>query len=183
MPRFAKSAEPHSSCSSTDAICAIPLFHKAIVKCYEQLIAADTQPSYFVNFEVEPDTIDVNIHPQKHEIKFEHEQAIFQILEAAVRESLGKTQAAGALDFDASQSPDIPSSSPTAKPCRPTRVSTTLSIPLHRLIPAHYRRHHPRSMTPGCVLRGIAAARFQETGTNYTRSSQKRDSSISGLIV
>lgn len=88
-----------------------PLFHKAILSCYEQLISPDTQPSYFVNFTVDPSTIDVNIHPQKHEIKFEHEQAIWQILTAAVRETLGKSQAAGALDFD-SDAPDIPLFSP-----------------------------------------------------------------------
>lgn len=85
-----------------------PFFHKAILKCYEHLVAPDSQPSYFINFEVDPATIDVNIHPQKHEIKFEHEQAIWQILEAAVRESLGKTQASGALDFDMDDAPDIP---------------------------------------------------------------------------
>lgn len=82
-------------------------FHKAVLSCYEQLIAPDSQPSYFINFTVDPSTIDVNIHPQKYEIKFEHEQAIWQILVAAIRETLGKTQAAGALDFD-SDSPDIP---------------------------------------------------------------------------
>ena len=73
-----------------------PFFHKAVLSCYEQLIAPDSQPSYFINFTVDPSTIDVNIHPQKYEIKFEHEQAIWQILVAAIRETLGKTQAAGA---------------------------------------------------------------------------------------
>ena len=57
---------------------------------------------------------DVNIHPQKHEIKFEHEQAISQILVAAIRETLGKTQAAGALDFEADVAPDIPLFNPEA---------------------------------------------------------------------
>lgn len=84
-----------------------PFFHKAIMKCYEQLIAPDTQPSYFINFTVDPSTIDVNIHPQKHEVKFEHEQAIWQILEASIREILGRSQAGGALDFDP-EAPDIP---------------------------------------------------------------------------
>lgn len=93
-----------------------PFFHKAIIKCYEQLIPADTQPSYFVSFDVDPSTIDVNIHPQKHEIKFEHEQAIWQILEAAVRETLGRTQAAGALDFDSDDAPEIPLFNPSDTP-------------------------------------------------------------------
>lgn len=85
-----------------------PYFHKALMGCYSELISADTQPAYFINFEVPPETIDVNIHPQKHEIKFENEQAIWQILTAAVRQSLGRVNAAGAIDFDADQAPDIP---------------------------------------------------------------------------
>lgn len=85
-----------------------PFFHKAVVGCYDQLISPDAQPNYFISFTVDPSTIDVNIHPQKHEIKFEHEQAIWQILVAAVKETLGKTQAAGALDFDTADAPEIP---------------------------------------------------------------------------
>lgn len=86
-----------------------PYFHKAILNCYEQLIRADEQPNYFVSFEVEPSTIDVNIHPTKSEIKFENEQAIWQILNAAVRESLGKFNAVPSIDFDRDDDvPEIP---------------------------------------------------------------------------
>lgn len=94
-------------------------FHKAVMKCYEQLISPDTQPSYFINFTVDPATIDVNIHPQKHEIKFEHEQAIWQILEATIREILGKSQAGSTLDFD-SDAPDIPLFNPDANIAAPS---------------------------------------------------------------
>lgn len=85
-----------------------PYFRKAVLNCYAELISPDVQPIYFLDFQVDPSTIDVNIHPQKHEIKFEHEQTIWQILSAAVRQALGKVNAAGAIDFDADQSPDIP---------------------------------------------------------------------------
>ncbi len=85
-----------------------PFFHKTVMRCYEQLIPVDAQPSYFINIVVDPSTIDVNIHPQKNEVKFEHEAAISQIIEAGVRETLGKTQAVGALDFDPGDVPDIP---------------------------------------------------------------------------
>ena len=77
-----------------------PYFHKAIINCYDQLIPADSQPNYFVNFSVEPSTIDINIHPTKNEIKFENEQAIWQILFAAVKEALGKFSAVPSIDFD-----------------------------------------------------------------------------------
>lgn len=114
MPRFAKKRGAQQFLFVNGRNMRHPFFHKAIIKCYEQLIAHDAQPSYFINFEVDPSTIDVNIHPQKHEIKFEHEQAIWQILEAAVRETLGKTQAAGALDFDSDEIPEIPLFDPSA---------------------------------------------------------------------
>ncbi len=54
-----------------------PYFHKGILSCFEGLIASDTQPCYFLKFEVDPSTIDVNIHPTKHEIKFEYEAEIW----------------------------------------------------------------------------------------------------------
>ncbi len=120
LPRFAKKRGSQQFLFVNGRNMRHPFFHKAILKCYEHLIAVDSQPSYFINFEVEPATIDVNIHPQKHEIKFEHEQAIWQILEAAVRETLGKSQAAGALDFEPDDVPEIPLFDPSANVAAPT---------------------------------------------------------------
>ena len=85
-----------------------PYFHKAVMQCYERLIPADEQPNYFINLRVDPETIDVNIHPTKNEIKFENEQAIWQILTAAIRDSLGRYNAAPAIDFDTDDAPEIP---------------------------------------------------------------------------
>lgn len=91
-----------------------PYFHKAVMQCYEQLIPADEQPNYFINLRVDPETIDVNIHPTKSEIKFENEQPIWQILTAAIRESLGRFNAAPSIDFDVEDAPDIPVFAPDA---------------------------------------------------------------------
>ncbi|MCM1348655.1 MAG: DNA mismatch repair endonuclease MutL [Firmicutes bacterium] len=91
-----------------------PYFHKAVMTCFEKLIAADHQPNYFLNFTVDPQSIDVNIHPTKNEIKFENEAPIWQILSAAVREALGKFNAVPGIDFDASDVPDIPVFNPNA---------------------------------------------------------------------
>lgn len=99
-----------------------PFFHKTVMRCYEQLIPVDAQPSYFINFQVDPSTIDVNIHPQKNEVKFEHEAAISQILEAGIRETLGRTQAAGALDFDPGDVPDIPLFNPDSATSAPSEA-------------------------------------------------------------
>ena len=93
-----------------------PYFHKAIMDAYEHLIPVGEQVSYFIYFDVDPGNIDVNIHPTKTEIKFENEQAIWQILSASVKESLGKFRAIPSIDFDTEGMPDIPAfeSSPYA---------------------------------------------------------------------
>lgn len=85
-----------------------PYFHKAIMDAYEHLIPVGEQVSYFIYFEIDPGNIDVNIHPTKTEIKFENEQAIWQILAAAVKETLGKFNAVPSIDFDTEGMPDIP---------------------------------------------------------------------------
>ena len=85
-----------------------PYFHKAIADAYEHLIPVGEQVSYFIYFEIEPAHIDVNIHPTKTEIKFENEQAVWQILSAAVKETLGKFNAVPSIDFDSADMPDFP---------------------------------------------------------------------------
>lgn len=85
-----------------------PYFHKAVMTCYEPLISTEVQPNYFLSFEVDPAAIDVNIHPTKNEIKFENEQQIWQILIAAVKETLGRFNIGPAIEFNLADSPEIP---------------------------------------------------------------------------
>lgn len=85
-----------------------PYFHKAIISSYSELIPDDEQPNYFLNFSVDPESIDVNIHPTKTEIKFENELPIWQILAAAVKESLGRFSAVPQIDFNTIDAPEIP---------------------------------------------------------------------------
>lgn len=85
-----------------------PYFHKAVMEAFEQLLPVGEQISYFLYFDVEPSNIDVNIHPTKTEIKFENEQAIWQIVVAAVKEALGRFNAIPSIDFDTEGIPDIP---------------------------------------------------------------------------
>lgn len=89
-----------------------PYFHKAIADAYEHLIPVGEQVSYFIYFEIEPAHIDVNIHPTKTEIKFENEQAIWQILSAAIKETLGRFNAVPSIDFDTEGMPEIPTFEP-----------------------------------------------------------------------
>jgi DNA mismatch repair protein MutL len=85
-----------------------PYFHRAVMEAYEHLVPQGEQVSYFIYFDVDPANIDVNIHPTKTEIKFENEQSIWQILAAAIKETLGKFNAVPSIDFDTEGRPDIP---------------------------------------------------------------------------
>ncbi|MDR2564307.1 MAG: DNA mismatch repair endonuclease MutL [Prevotellaceae bacterium] len=85
-----------------------PYLQKAVQKAYEQLMPADVHPSFFLYIEIDPSKIDVNIHPSKTEIKFDNEQAIWQIINAAVRESLSRFAIAPSLDFGNEHVIDIP---------------------------------------------------------------------------
>lgn len=93
-----------------------PYFHKAVTEAFNNLIPVGEQPSYFLYFDVEPSLIDVNIHPQKTEIKFENETMIWQILVASIKEALGKFHAVPAIDFDMQDAPSIPVLNPQQNP-------------------------------------------------------------------
>jgi DNA mismatch repair protein MutL len=85
-----------------------PYFHKAVALAYNQLIQSTDNPLYFIYFEVDPQSIDINIHPTKTEIKFENEQTIWSILSAAVKEALGKFNVVPSIDFDREGVPELP---------------------------------------------------------------------------
>ena len=85
-----------------------PYFHKSVMNTYERMIPVGMQVPYFIYFTVPAGDIDVNIHPTKTEIKFENEQAIWQILTAAVNDSIGKFCEIPSIDFDTEGQPEIP---------------------------------------------------------------------------
>jgi len=85
-----------------------PYLHKAVMKAYEDLIPDGVTPAYIIYLEVDPQAVDVNIHPTKTEIKFEDDSVIFQILYACIKESLGRNSFGESIDFDREGVPDIP---------------------------------------------------------------------------
>ena len=85
-----------------------PYFNKAVMMPFDRLIPQGEQVAYFIYFDVPAEDIDVNIHPTKTEIKFENEQTIWQILMAAVKDSLGRFNDVPSIDFDTEGKPDIP---------------------------------------------------------------------------
>ncbi|MCQ2150183.1 MAG: DNA mismatch repair endonuclease MutL, partial [Bacteroidales bacterium] len=85
-----------------------PYLHKAIMKAYQEFIPEGVTPAYFIYFDVDPQTIDVNIHPTKTEIKFEEDSILFQILYACVKEVLGRNSFGASIDFDAESAVQLP---------------------------------------------------------------------------
>ena len=85
-----------------------PYFAKAVAEAYGEIIPQGEQVPFFLCLDVDPSRIDVNIHPTKTEIKFEDESNLWKIISAAVRESLGRFNAAPSLDFDDDAMPEIP---------------------------------------------------------------------------
>lgn len=112
-----------------------PYFHKALMTAYSGMLLPDHSPSYFLYFEIDPEAIDVNIHPTKTEIKFADEQAIFQILLAASKEALGKFNVTPSLDFTTESHLDIPNQIPNI---------ATISAPRIQLDPQYnpFKTHH-----------------------------------------
>lgn len=121
-----------------------PYFNKAVMTAYDRLVPQGKQVPYFLYFDVNPNDIDVNIHPTKTEIKFENEQAIWQILMAAVKESIGMFNDVPSIDFDTEDKPDIPVYNPD--------VVSSASAPKISLNP-HYNpfKSSPSSGKPTAV--------------------------------
>ena len=85
-----------------------PYLHKAVMKAYENMIPDGYTPSYFIYMTINPQSVDVNIHPTKTEIKFEDDSIIFQTLYACIREVLGRNSFGESIDFDREGMPEIP---------------------------------------------------------------------------
>lgn len=90
--------------------------HHAVQSAFEQLLPQGHFPGYFIFLDVDPKTIDVNIHPTKTEVKFEDERSIYAVLRSTVKKSLGQYNIAPTLDFEQEMSMDIPL--PNSQPVR-----------------------------------------------------------------
>ena len=82
--------------------------HHAVRSAYEGMIVENHQPSYYLQFSVPKDSIDVNIHPNKTEIKFDNDQSIYAILKSAIKHSLGQFNISPSIDFDNSVNLNTP---------------------------------------------------------------------------
>lgn len=150
-------------------------FHKAVMKAYDKLIPEGAYPSYYIFFETTPENVDVNIHPAKTEVKFENETEIFEILTAAVKESLGRNSFIPTIDFDHDTLPDIPAPSRfnyTGSYSRP-QPSRPQHIPYETILPdtrpsRHYSAIEPAE-TPSAAVNGYGEI-FADSGTSSSGS-------------
>ena len=121
-PEAARKRGAHQYFFVNDRYMKHPYFHKAVMTVYDRLIPAGEQIPYFIYFKVNPQDIDVNIHPVKTEIKFENEQIIWQVLTAAVKDAIGRFVEIPTFEFDTEGAPEIPvfdADSQTERPSPP----------------------------------------------------------------
>ena len=85
-----------------------PYLNHAVVAAFEGLLEHGSHPSYFLYLTVPSKSIDINIHPTKTEVKFDDEKAVYAILRATVKHSLGQYNVAPILDFNRDATLDTP---------------------------------------------------------------------------
>ena len=107
-PEFAKKSRGEQFFFANDRFIRSPYLHHAVVAAFEGLIKPDTYPGYFLYLEVDPKSIDINIHPTKTEVKFDDEHTLYAILRSSVKHSLGQFNVAPILDFERDSNLDTP---------------------------------------------------------------------------
>lgn len=151
-----------------------PYFHKAIVSCFDGLIATDTQPCYFLKFEVDPSTIDVNIHPTKNEIKFEYESEIWPLIVAGVKASLGKNSAVPSIDFSA----DAVQVEPQLANQIPDRPTLDLPPDYNPFATEYPLPHNQRSANPGSQRTSFSSGNYHNGLNRQFNPNPAYDSNV-----
>jgi DNA mismatch repair protein MutL len=107
-PEFAKKSRGEQFFFVNDRFIKSPYLHHAVMAAYDGILKDGAQPSYYLYLTVPPNTIDINIHPTKTEIKFDNESALYAILRASIKHSLGQFNVAPVLDFERDANLDTP---------------------------------------------------------------------------
>jgi len=107
-PEFARKTRGEQFFFANQRFIKHPYLHHSVDNAFQELLPADAFPSYFLFLEVDPKSIDINIHPTKTEINFLNNQVLYSILRSAVKQALGKYSIAPTLDFDKEPGLEIP---------------------------------------------------------------------------
>ncbi len=107
-PEFAKKSRGEQFFFVNNRFIKSPYLHHAVLSAFEGLIKSDAYPGYFLYLNVDPGSIDINIHPTKTEVKFDDEHTLYAILRSTVKHSLGQFNVVAALDFEQDQNLETP---------------------------------------------------------------------------
>ena len=107
-PEFAKKSRGEQFFFANDRFIKSPYLHHAVLGAFEGLIKPGLHPGYFICLEVDPATIDINIHPTKTEVKFDDEHTLYAYLKSTIKHSLGQFNVAPSLDFEKDQNLETP---------------------------------------------------------------------------
>lgn len=152
-----------------------PYLHKAVMKGYEGMIAEGTTPTYFIYLEVNPHEVDVNVHPQKAEIKFEDDSLVFQTLYACVRETLGKNSfGTASIDFELGSVPELPAVGrnfdeyrPVSEPAMPESGYNPFENDGFQNQPDIFTGSHPEQGSGAGRVNGYDTASFVDRRDDY----------------
>ena len=158
--------------------------HKAVLKAYEGMLPEGAVPAYFLYLEVDPQTIDVNISPTKSEVKFEDESFVFQVVFAAVKETLGKNAFAATIDFSNPEEKDMPVLGSHFAQYRPDTAP-------HVDVDPSYNPFEPMEPAPGNgagkrssdVFSGYDPGHFVDAHEDYGALFEERAATLSQLIL
>jgi len=132
-PEFAKKSRGEQFFFVNDRFIKSGYLHHAVTAAFEGLLKDGTHPSYFLYLTLPPNSIDINIHPTKTEIKFDDEQALYAILRATIKHSLGQFNVSPVLDFQKDNELDVPYSYEGTKSSEPTVAIDTFFNPFESM--------------------------------------------------
>ncbi len=107
-PEFAKKSRGEQFFFANNRFIKSPYLHHAVLGAFEGLIKSGTHPGYFIRLDVDPSTIDINIHPTKTEVKFDDEHTLYAYLKSTIKHSLGQFNVVPSLDFEKDQNLETP---------------------------------------------------------------------------
>src|SRR5690606_5485789 len=132
-PEFAKKSRGEQFFFVNDRFIKSGYLHHAVTAAFEGLLKDGTHPSYFLYLTLPPNSIDSNIHPTNTEINFDDEQALYAILRATIKHSLGQFNVSPVLDFQKDNDLEVPYSYEGTKSTEPTVAIDTFFNPFESM--------------------------------------------------
>ncbi|WGK64382.1 DNA mismatch repair endonuclease MutL [Croceiramulus getboli] len=192
-PQFAKKTRGEQFFFVNGRFIKSPYLNHAVANAFDGLLQERSRASYFLYLEVDPQTIDINIHPTKTEIKFEDEHALYALLRAAIKHSLGQFSVAPVLDFDRDATLDTPYDYKNKAPQQPKVEVDRDFNPFERVTPntggtPRYEKSSAAGwqelyagMQPKSSTSGFSSVSYEEEAPNTEALFKGKDSSSEHL--